>query len=468
MATHQRDLLRKMRRTLQLTIQGDFGLCQGDAWWMDGSELVFWCPEELIQGGVHVMRVDLLQQGSTADIKARIVESYGRQAARIRHGFVHVAIYETGRPQDRHNLDELLSRLNPELGDGEYTSRTSPSASVSTSAGRSRASRARKRIAETRARRKEGAGRIQDAPRLASTGGQAPPAAEPPSTGDRDSPERESSVPSRPPSASTSGSARRMTPEAPAVAPEPTPPEPGPPSAPPASAEKKVGSRRKPAEDRVARRQREDRHRTRMTDLSRPGPSAGSRSASTKDDSREERIRRKREELRRLRSESKPQRSRASQTTTGSTSDFMRRRRLRREEALEEPAPPVRPAPPRSDPPAGERMPASQQLAGDRTRMVPIAAMVSPGDPPSLFVRFTRAEELRQAIHGDTLLPRCIVTGASTLESGRRVAVAVQLPSMVFLQLSGKVVGCEGDRATLELSSANPEDIANLLAARRG
>ncbi len=100
--------------------------------------------------------------------------------------------------------------------------------------------------------------------------------------------------------------------------------------------------------------------------------------------------------------------------------------------------------------------------------MVPVQAIVSPGDPPSVFVRFTEAAQLRNAVHGDMPSPRCIVSGATELASGTRVAMAVQLPSMVFLQLSGRVINKEGDRATLEVSSANPEDVASLLAARRG
>ena len=115
--------------------------------------------------------------------------------------------------------------------------------------------------------------------------------------------------------------------------------------------------------------------------------------------------------------------------------------------------------------PARDRMPDSQQ-APTGAAMVPVLGLLSPGDPPSVFVRFSRADEVRGAVHGDGPRPRCLIQGLSGLTSGGRLAVAFQLPNMVFLQMTGRVLAIDGDRATLELSSGSPEDMTSLLRAR--
>ncbi len=113
------------------------------------------------------------------------------------------------------------------------------------------------------------------------------------------------------------------------------------------------------------------------------------------------------------------------------------------------------------------RMPEPQPAPAGGAAMVPVNAMLSPGDPPSVFVQFSSPDQVRGAIHGEAPRPRCLLQGVGELSSGDRVAAAFQLPTMAFVQIAGRVLAVDGDRATLELSSNNPQDIASLLAARR-
>ena len=97
---------------------------------------------------------------------------------------------------------------------------------------------------------------------------------------------------------------------------------------------------------------------------------------------------------------------------------------------------------------------------------MPAHAMVSPGDPPSVFVRFTDADQVRGALHGDPPQPRCLIQGVSGLFPGTRIEAAFQLPSSIVVQVDARVLAIDGDQAMLQLSSDNPADIASLLQAR--
>jgi hypothetical protein len=160
-----------------------------------------------------------------------------------------------------------------------------------------------------------------------------------------------------------------------------------------------------------------------------------------------------------------PSVSRSPKTRTPrTTSEFIRHKR-RREDATTS----GRRTSPRLGNPGrrlADRMPDSQPAPSGGS-MLPISALLSPGDPPSVFVHFTRPEEVRGAIHGEAPNPRCLVQGVKGLNVGQSVATAFQLPSMAFVQFLGEVLAVDGDRATLQLSSQNPEDIANLLQAGR-
>ena len=475
MSSGARDLRRKMRRTLQLTIQGEFGLTEGEAWWLDHAEMTFWCPEQLVEGHLHAIRVDLLQQGGTVDIKARISEVYSRKQAHIRHGCIHVALYETNRAQDRKSLDELIERLNPDP-DASKASMTSV-AGASVSSTTSRASKAKRRIAENRARRRRAASQMPDTgSRLdvehkgsdessVAAEAAAPAAEETPSASSSSS----SSSTSR--SRSQAGRRREAPPPAPpepeSVQPPEPEPEPAPEPEPRSASESRPGHRpkkRRRKKPQVSREDRDARHRARMAALGSSGTPSRSRSSAS--DRRGSRDRRDADtpQAEPTTSSSRSRRSRPPERQKPrSPSEFIRHRRRGDGRSEHDEPQDRRDQRPRRQ---SDRMP-DPQAAPTGAAMVPVSGMLSPGDPPSVFVRFADPGQVRGAVHGDSPRPRCLVEGVSGLTASDRVAAAFQLPNQAFVQLAGKVLAIDGDRATLELSSQNPADIASLLAARR-
>jgi len=96
-------------------IEGDFGLVEGELWWMDQAQAVFWCAEILESGAVHGARIDLGVRGQTVDIVCTVQKLFPRGESRVKRGYVLESSYKIRRSEDENLLYDRLKHINPEF-----------------------------------------------------------------------------------------------------------------------------------------------------------------------------------------------------------------------------------------------------------------------------------------------------------------------------------------------------------------
>lgn len=83
---------------------------------------------------------------------------------------------------------------------------------------------------------------------------------------------------------------------------------------------------------------------------------------------------------------------------------------------------------------------------------------LSPGDPPSLLVRFRDSEALRRALVFDADPPMCRVAATEGLKSGNEVLLVFELPSHTYLQCRSRVISAVKGELLLDLGKMSSRD----------
>lgn len=107
--------IRRMRRTLPLTLDGDFGLVEGEAWWFDGDEIIVWCPQRLATGATLDVRVDLGAADTHVTLRVRVEDLVTRPGTRVDRGYLHSGRFAFFRPEDRRRLAMRLAQIDTSL-----------------------------------------------------------------------------------------------------------------------------------------------------------------------------------------------------------------------------------------------------------------------------------------------------------------------------------------------------------------
>lgn len=102
--------LPRMNQTFPLTVLGDHGLCMGEAWWMDASEICFWVPEPIPGNRELPARVDF-RRGTIADLGIRLLDS--EAPAKHRGGVVVIGRWTTRSAADGARVADTLRLQNP-------------------------------------------------------------------------------------------------------------------------------------------------------------------------------------------------------------------------------------------------------------------------------------------------------------------------------------------------------------------
>lgn len=104
--------LPKMRATFPLQVMGEMGLNNGDVWWMDLSEILFWCPE-LLPGGTDLRsRIDF-RNGVTIEVHLRLIQ--GEEPLRHEKGYLQMAAWSAAIARDARIATERLRESCPEV-----------------------------------------------------------------------------------------------------------------------------------------------------------------------------------------------------------------------------------------------------------------------------------------------------------------------------------------------------------------
>jgi len=104
-----------MRRKLTLTVDGEFGLTEAEAWWIDQETLLFHCMEALEPKARHGVRIDLGSVGQHVDVQVRVLRRHDRSEAPIPRGYLHRARYRISRIEDIRRLFGRLRQLEPDI-----------------------------------------------------------------------------------------------------------------------------------------------------------------------------------------------------------------------------------------------------------------------------------------------------------------------------------------------------------------
>ena len=109
--------LPKMRATFPLQVMGEMGLNNGDIWWMDPGELLFWCPE-LLQVGTDMRgRVDL-RNGRTIEVHLRLLQ--GEVPLRHEKGYLQIASWSAAVARDGKVALDRLRETCPAVFKSDY------------------------------------------------------------------------------------------------------------------------------------------------------------------------------------------------------------------------------------------------------------------------------------------------------------------------------------------------------------
>lgn len=96
--------LPRMRATFPLQVMGEMGLNNGDVWWMDPGELLFWCPE-LLQVGLDMRgRIDF-RNGRTIEVHVRLLQ--GEVPLRHEKGYLQIASWSASTSDGKFALERL-------------------------------------------------------------------------------------------------------------------------------------------------------------------------------------------------------------------------------------------------------------------------------------------------------------------------------------------------------------------------
>jgi hypothetical protein len=98
-----------------MTVEGNFGLTEGVAWWMNAANILFWCAEELNQGNYYAVRVDVGGRERGVDCSVYVDEQLPRSVSRAGTGYVHSGTYTMVNPAEKGRLLACLQRSNPDM-----------------------------------------------------------------------------------------------------------------------------------------------------------------------------------------------------------------------------------------------------------------------------------------------------------------------------------------------------------------
>lgn len=106
-------LMRKMRRSLDLTVSASMGLTEAQVWWMGRTTVRFVSTERIAKGTQARCRLDLATEGRPIDIEIEVHQVHEREALRI-NGYMHEATYRLIVPSERDRLRRRIRQLNPD------------------------------------------------------------------------------------------------------------------------------------------------------------------------------------------------------------------------------------------------------------------------------------------------------------------------------------------------------------------
>jgi hypothetical protein len=107
-------LFQRARRTMPVTVKSDSGLAEGEIWFVEGSEVTFFCVEKLEAASRYEMRADVKTIGRNVDLLAEVVEvMHGRDAGHP-GGYLHRGEFIALDPDDEQRFLRRFWQLNPE------------------------------------------------------------------------------------------------------------------------------------------------------------------------------------------------------------------------------------------------------------------------------------------------------------------------------------------------------------------
>ena len=115
----------KMPRPLQLLVQGESGLLDGTAVWIDGEWLHALLPQSLTNGQAVRGRLDLGAQGSQVDLQLTPTEIVRGRETPFRRGYLHRTRWLAVELEAGDELMGLLPLINPRSGLGTAPSSVS-------------------------------------------------------------------------------------------------------------------------------------------------------------------------------------------------------------------------------------------------------------------------------------------------------------------------------------------------------
>jgi len=122
-------LFQKARRLLPITVKSDSGLAEGEIWFVDGTELTFYCVEKLECASRYEMRADVKTLGRNVDLVVEVLDiMHGRDAGMPR-GFLHRGEFIALDDDDEKRFLLRFFQLNPEHAPADLEITSAPKAS---------------------------------------------------------------------------------------------------------------------------------------------------------------------------------------------------------------------------------------------------------------------------------------------------------------------------------------------------
>ena len=99
---------------MPVTVKSDTGLAEGEIWFVEGSEITFFCVEKLEGASRYEMRADVKTIGRNVDLVVEVVEVMQGRDAGQPGGFLHLGEFIALDTEDELRLLRRFWQLNPE------------------------------------------------------------------------------------------------------------------------------------------------------------------------------------------------------------------------------------------------------------------------------------------------------------------------------------------------------------------